>query len=46
MRVLFTAIFVIAGALPALGQGKFLGVDDDPVLGDAKAKVIMIEFGD
>ena len=45
MRVLLTAIFLIAGSLSAAG-GKFIGVDDDPVLGDAKAKVTIIEFGD
>jgi protein-disulfide isomerase len=49
MRVLFAAILVIAGSLPASGQvvgGKFIGVDDDPALGDANAKVTIIEFGD
>ena len=46
MRVLLTAIFLIAGSFSAAGQGKFIGVDDDVVLGDAKAKVLMIEFGD
>jgi protein-disulfide isomerase len=47
MRVVLTAIFVITGSFPlAAGQGKFIGVDDDPVLGDARAKVTIIEFGD
>ena len=46
MRALLTAIFLIAASLSAAGQGKFIGVDDDPILGDAKAKVLMIEFGD
>jgi protein-disulfide isomerase len=46
MRVLLAAIFAIAGSLSIAGQGKFIGVDDDPVLGDAKAKVLIIEFGD
>jgi len=46
MRVLLMPIFLIAGSLSAAGQGKFIGVDDDVVLGDAKAKVLMIEFGD
>jgi len=46
MRVLLAALFVIVAFLPAAGQGKFIGVDDDPVLGDAKAKVLIIEFGD
>jgi len=47
MAVLLTAIFVIAGfvSYPA-AQGKFVGVDDDPVLGQAGAKVTIIEFGD
>ena len=27
-------------------RGAFIGVDDDPVLGSADAKVLMIEFGD
>jgi protein-disulfide isomerase len=47
MAVLLTAIFVIAGSLSiAAGQGKFVSVDDDPVLGKANAKVTIIEFGD
>jgi protein-disulfide isomerase len=46
MRVLLAALFVLVASLPAAGQGKFIGVDDDPVLGDAKAKVLIIEFGD
>ena len=46
MRVLLAAIFVIAASLPAAGQGKFIGVDDDPSIGDANAKVLIIEFGD
>jgi len=47
MRVLLTAIFVIAGSLSyAAAQGKFVSVDDDPVLGNANAKVTIIEFGD
>jgi protein-disulfide isomerase len=46
MRVLLAAIFVIAASLSIAGQGKFIGVDDDVVLGDAKAKVLIIEFGD
>lgn len=35
-------------ALPswAAGQGRFIGVDDDPQLGKADAKVTIIEFGD
>jgi protein-disulfide isomerase len=47
MAVLLTAIFVIAGSLSIVaGQGKFVSVDDDPVLGNANAKVTIIEFGD
>ncbi len=48
MKILFTAIFVIAGFLsyPAAQIRGVVGIDDDPVLGDAKAKVFIIEFGD
>src|SRR5207244_5862613 len=46
MRVFLAAIFVIAASLPATGQGKFIGVDDDPSIGVANAKVLIIEFGD
>ena len=46
MRVLFTALSVIVGSLSLSAQGKFIGVDDDPVLGEASAKVTIIEFGD
>jgi len=46
MRVLLAAIFVIVPSLSAAGQGKFIGVDDDPSIGDANAKVLIIEFGD
>jgi len=53
MRVLFAGIvaviLVIAGSQPASAQvvgGKFIGVDDDPAIGDANAKVTIIEFGD
>jgi len=47
--VLLAAILVIVGSLPAPDQavgGKFVGVDDDPAIGDAKARVTIIEFGD
>ena len=38
---------MIAGSLSyAAAQGKFVSVDDDPVLGNANAKVTIIEFGD
>jgi len=47
MTVLLTAIFVLAGSLSYVAaQGKFVSVDDDPVLGNANAKVTIIEFGD
>jgi len=47
MRVLLTAVLVIAGSVSsAAAQGKFVSVDDDPVLGNANAKVTIIEFGD
>ncbi len=46
MKVLLTATFVIAAPLLALGQGKSTGVGDPHVLGDANAKVTIIEFGD
>jgi protein-disulfide isomerase len=32
--------------LSPAAQGKFVGVDDDPSIGDSKAKVTIIEFGD
>jgi protein-disulfide isomerase len=38
---------VLAGSLSYVAaQGKFVSVDDDPVLGNANAKVTIIEFGD
>jgi protein-disulfide isomerase len=48
MRVLVAALFTALFSLPASAQqrGVFIGVDDDPVLGNADAKVLMIEFGD
>ena len=48
MRVLLAAILVAVGVSPAFAQqrGVFIGVDDDPTLGSADAKVLMIEFGD
>ena len=46
MKVLLTGIFVMAACLPAAGQRKPAGVDDPHVLGDANAKVTIIEFGD
>ena len=48
MAILIAAVLVISGALPAAaGQIRgVISVDDDPVLGDAAAKVTIIEFGD
>ncbi len=49
LAAILAAISVIAGSQPAFAQivgGKVIGVDDDPVLGDANAKVTIIEFGD
>ena len=48
MRVFLTALFTALVASPAFAQqrGVFIGVDDDPMLGSADAKVLMIEFGD
>lgn len=48
IQLMLAALMVcVAGSVSrAAGQGKFIGVDDDPVLGDAGAKVTIIEFGD
>src|SRR5882672_2541146 len=53
MKVLLAAMMtftlMMTGALPASAQvvgGKLIGVDDDPGIGDPKAKVTIIEFGD
>jgi len=48
MKILLAALFTALAAAPAAAQqkGVFIGVDDDPVLGSADAKVLMIEFGD
>jgi protein-disulfide isomerase len=50
MALVLTVIFLIAGFLssPAaqVASGRLIGVDDDPALGDPKAKVTIIEFGD
>jgi protein-disulfide isomerase len=47
MRILVTAALISATfASSAAAQAKFIGVDDDPVLGDAGAAVTIIEFGD
>jgi protein-disulfide isomerase len=47
MPVLLTVtLFVLGVAAQAAAQGGVIGVDDDPVLGDANAPVTIIEFGD
>jgi protein-disulfide isomerase len=46
MPVLLAALLIVGLASNAAAQGKFIGVDDDPMLGDANAKVTIIEFGD
>jgi protein-disulfide isomerase len=45
-RVLAAVAVVAASVSAASAQGKFIGVDDDPQLGPADAKVTIIEFGD
>jgi protein-disulfide isomerase len=41
------ALLLSAGvAVTSAQTGRFIAVDDDPVLGDPKAKVTIIEFGD
>jgi len=45
--VLLTAFLMAGSVVNAANQGgKFISIDDDPVLGDAKAKVTIIEFAD
>ena len=46
MPVLMTALLLFAVTSPALAQAGFIGIDDDPQLGKADAKVTIIEFGD
>lgn len=46
MPFLLTAVLVLFAATPASAQAKFIGIDDDPQLGKADAKVTIIEFGD
>ena len=48
MKVLLAAILTAITVAPAFAQqrGVFIGVDDDPMLGSADAKVLIIEFGD
>jgi len=48
MKMFLAALFTAVTVAPAYAQGSrvFLGVDDDPMLGSANAKVLIIEFGD
>ena len=48
MQRVLSVVFVAVLWLPAAAaaQGRFIGVDDDPALGDPKAPVTIIEFGD
>jgi len=48
MKTLLAAMFLATAVSPAFAQqrGVFIGVDDDPMLGSADAKVLIIEFGD
>jgi protein-disulfide isomerase len=48
MKVLLAAILTAITVAPAYAQqrGVFIGVDNDPVLGNPDAKVLIIEFGD
>ena len=43
-RLVLLACLALASAANA--QGRFIGIDDDPSLGDPKAPVTIIEFGD
>lgn len=45
-QILAVLLFIAATAAPAAAQRGFIGVDDDPQLGDAAARVTIIEFGD
>jgi protein-disulfide isomerase len=45
-RALVVIFMTVVSASSAAAQAKFIGVDDDPVLGDAGAAVTIIEFGD
>lgn len=49
IKCLFAAAALVASIVltpAASAQGRFIGVDDDPALGDPKAPVTIIEFGD
>lgn len=45
MALLLTALLLACPAV-ASAQARFIGIDDDPQLGKADAKVTIIEFGD
>lgn len=45
-RVLAAVVVLVGSVSHASAQGKFIGIDDDPLLGPADAKVTIIEFGD
>jgi protein-disulfide isomerase len=44
--MLLAALAIVALPSVVSAQAKFIGVDDDPQLGNADAKVTIIEFGD
>ena len=44
LRTVVLALLLVPSTSSA--QGRFIGVDDDPALGDPKARVTIIEFGD
>ena len=46
VSILLAALLLGAQTGVAGQGGKFISVDDDPVLGDPKARVTIIEFGD
>jgi protein-disulfide isomerase len=46
MPVALIAILLVAWPLHAAAQARFIGIDDDPQLGDRNARVTIIEFGD
>ena len=48
MKTLVAAVLMATAVSPAFAQqrGVFIGVDDDPMLGNADARVLVIEFGD
>jgi protein-disulfide isomerase len=46
MALLLTALLLLAWPAAASAQARFIGIDDDPQLGKADAKVTIIEFGD